>query len=203
MTTWMGARQGGTTRPSSSECAMISAPTRRVETPQEVVQAYSCWFSGVWYMMSKARAKFWPRLWEVPAWRGRPDRERLRQLLPSPARDDGDLGGEPLDVLRLLLQEAHRNEEREVGVDVAGRLDAAVQLLLDVLPDGVAVRLDHHAAAHRRVVRQVRLGDEIEIPLRVVLRARGDAGLWHDGRLSPGGISFQLSAFSYQSAKSC
>ena len=36
--TWTGATFGGSTRPSSSECAMISAPTWRVDMPQEVCQ---------------------------------------------------------------------------------------------------------------------------------------------------------------------
>ena len=34
-----GASLGGSTKPSSSECVISSAPTNRVETPQEVVQA--------------------------------------------------------------------------------------------------------------------------------------------------------------------
>ena len=71
-TTWTGARRGGTTRPSSSECAMIKAPIKRVEEPHEVVQAYASWLSGVVYLMSNVRAKFCPRLWLVPAWSARP-----------------------------------------------------------------------------------------------------------------------------------
>jgi len=42
------------------------------------------------------------------------------------------------DVLLLLVQEAGRDEEREVGVDVTGLLEALVERLLDELPDGVA-----------------------------------------------------------------
>ena len=40
-TTWVGAILGGSTRPSSSEWVMITAPISRVETPHEVVQQYS------------------------------------------------------------------------------------------------------------------------------------------------------------------
>src|SRR5690606_3266284 len=39
-----------------------------------------------------------------------------------------------------------------------------------VLPDRPAVRAHHHAAAHRRVVRQLRLQDELVVPLVEVLR---------------------------------
>ena len=42
ITTWIGASFGGSTRPLSSPCAMISAPIRRVETPHEVAHTYSC-----------------------------------------------------------------------------------------------------------------------------------------------------------------
>ena len=46
---------------------MIRAPTRRVETPQEVAQTYSSLFSRLRNFTSKALAKFCPRKWEVPA----------------------------------------------------------------------------------------------------------------------------------------
>ena len=62
----IGASAGGRISPSSSLCVMISAPIRRVLTPQDVVQQYCRALSGSRYLMSKARAKFWPRLWLVP-----------------------------------------------------------------------------------------------------------------------------------------
>ncbi len=92
--------------------------------------------------------------------------------------DDGALLGEALDVLGLLLEEAHRDEQREVGVLVPGRLEHAVQGLLHVLPDAVAPGPDHHAPAHRRVLGQLRGPDDLLIPLRVVFRSRRrDRGL--------------------------
>ena len=42
ITTWADAMRGGNTRPSSSLWIMIRPPMRRVVTPQDVVQAYSC-----------------------------------------------------------------------------------------------------------------------------------------------------------------
>ncbi len=45
---------------------MMSAPTRRVETPHEVCHPYSCSPVSAEYWMSKARAKFCPSSWLVP-----------------------------------------------------------------------------------------------------------------------------------------
>ncbi len=91
--------------------------------------------------------------------------------------DDRALGGEALDVLGLLLEVGERDEEREVGVLVAGGLEASVELGLDVLPEGVAPGLDDHAAADRGVLRQVGGADDLLVPLRVVLGpGRGDGG---------------------------
>ena len=59
--------------------------------------------------------------------------------LPPPMGDDGQLGAEALDVLGLALEVRLRDEQREVGVLGAGRLDAGVDLGLHALPDGVAV----------------------------------------------------------------
>ena len=56
---------------------------------------------------------------------GRADREPLGQLLVAALGDPGHLGREAGDVLGLLAQEALRDEQREVGVLVAGRLEAA------------------------------------------------------------------------------
>jgi hypothetical protein len=66
-TTWIGASRGGKLTPLSSPCAMTRAPTRRVDTPQEVDQTCSHVPSLVWNFTSNALAKFCPRLWEVPA----------------------------------------------------------------------------------------------------------------------------------------
>ena len=76
--------------------------------------------------------------------RGRADDERLLELLAAGVGDDGELGGEALDVLGLASQVALGDEEREVGVLVAGRLDPAVELALEQLPDAVAVGADDH-----------------------------------------------------------
>ena len=85
------------------------------------------------------------------------------------ARHPGDLRREPFDVLGLAFQKAAGDEEREVGVDVARRLDAVVQQANHMLPKRVAIGADHHAAAHRRLVGQLGLVDQVEIPAREVV----------------------------------
>jgi hypothetical protein len=90
--------------------------------------------------------------------------------------DHRALLGEALDVRRLLLEERQRDEQREVRVDVAGVLEHAVEDPLHVLPQRVAPRLDHHAAAHRRVLGQVGGLDDLLVPLGVVFGAGGDDG---------------------------
>ena len=68
---------------------------------------------------------------------GRIDEPLLELLVAAPG-DPGDLRRKALDVLRLLHQQALGDEQREVRVDVARRLEAPVELLLDQLPDGVS-----------------------------------------------------------------
>ena len=70
----MGARRGGTRRPSSSPCAMISPPTMRVDTPHDVVHAVCCAPVSSRNSMPNARAKFCPSSWLVP----------ICSALPSP-----------------------------------------------------------------------------------------------------------------------
>ena len=72
MTTCHGATLGGRIRPLSSPCVMITAPTSRVVTPQDVVHTYCSVLSRPWNWMSNALAKFCPRLCDVPAWSARP-----------------------------------------------------------------------------------------------------------------------------------
>ena len=126
---------------------------------------------------------------------GRTDNERLLELargdefsvrahLEARVGDDGTFLGEAVDVRGFLLDIADRNEEREVGVHVAGLLEHRVEVALDVLPQGVTPRLDNHAAADGAVLRQVGVLDDLKVPLRVVFGAgRRDGGLGLGGRL--------------------
>ena len=84
---------------------------------------------------------------------------------PPAVRHDGQLGGEAFDVLGFLLDEALGDEQGEVCVDVAGLLEEAVEPRLDVLPESVAAGPDHHAALHRRVVGELCIDDDVDVPL--------------------------------------
>ena len=84
-------------------------------------------------------------------------------------RHVGDLRREALDVLRFLVQQALRDEQREVRVDVPGALELGVERLLNQLPDGVAVRANDHAALDGRIIGELGAPDDIEVPLRKVL----------------------------------
>src|SRR5206468_12389879 len=105
----------------------------------------------------------------------RVDLDRVLALFPRGTQprmgDERDLLGEPLDVLSFFREETHRNEQWEVGVLMAGRLDQVVERPLHQLPHAVAVRPDDHAAADRRVVRHLRLHDDVAVPLAEVLGA--------------------------------
>ena len=68
----------------------------------------------------------------------------LVQLLAAAVGDDGQLGAEALDVLGLPGQVALGDEEREVDVLGARRLDAAVDLGLHPLPQRAGVGPDDH-----------------------------------------------------------
>src|SRR2546422_7138498 len=77
-------------------------------------------------------------------------------------------------VLGLAREEALWDEQGEVGVLVPRRLEHRVQGALHQLPHAVAERPDDHAAADGRVIGQLRLLDDIGIPLAEVLRAWRD-----------------------------
>ncbi len=111
--------------------------------------------------------------------RGGPNHQRLGQLLPTGTGYLGDFGREAFDVLGLFHQVAFGNQQREIGVNMTRFFDALVECIANQLPDGVAVRLDHHAAAHAGVFGKLRLIDDVEIPLRVIFVTSGNACLGH------------------------
>src|SRR5713101_7500357 len=86
--------------------------------------------------------------------------------------DDRDLGRKALDVLRFLLQEALRDEEREVGVARTGLLDAAVEFVAQILPDREAVGAENDTSAHRRIIGEFGAQDDVVVPGGEILAAR-------------------------------
>src|SRR5258706_14139191 len=66
---------------------------------------------------------------------------------------------------------------------MARRFYALIKLGLDVLPQRIPERADDHAPANRRIVGQLGLIDDIEIPLSVVFIAWSDSFFGHWGPL--------------------
>ena len=86
---------------------------------------------------------------------GGPDGQWLLQLLPPCLGHHRQLRGEPLHVLLFPLDEAHGDQEGEIGVLVPRILEEAIQALLHVLPDAVTPGPDDHAPPDRGVVCQL------------------------------------------------
>lgn len=101
-------------------------------------------------------------------------RKALFQRVTAASRDPGDLGGEAVDQLALLLQQALGDEHGHGHVLMAGGLKAGVQVLLDVLPDGVAIGTQHHEALDAGILDQLGLGADIGIPLGEIDLLCGD-----------------------------
>jgi hypothetical protein len=129
---------------------------------------------------------------------GRADDQRLFELglgvgdqaavsvgLEAVVRDDGHFLGEPVDVLGLLLEVRERDEEREIAVFVAGRLDPVVEQALDPLPDAIAPGADDHAAADAGFLGEVGLGDDGLVPGgEIRLAGDGECALYHGVRIA-------------------
>ena len=80
----------------------------------------------------------------------------LGVYLEPAVSDDRAFLGEALHVRRFALEITERNEEREIGVPVAGRLEHRVELPLHVFPNAITPRTNDHAAAHVRWLRHFR-----------------------------------------------
>src|SRR5258708_1061865 len=98
--------------------------------------------------------------------------QRLGQLLSAANGDDGQLRRKPFHVVLLFIDETAGNEQRKRHVLVPRSLEAAVQRLLNVLPQCPAVRAHDHAAAHGRVIGKLRLQNELVVPFGEICGAR-------------------------------
>ena len=100
--------------------------------------------------------------------------QALRQLLAAAHRDPRALGREALDVILLLLQQALGDQHRHGHVLVPGRLELAVEDLLDVLPDGVAIRAQDEQTLDAGIIHELRLDAHVGEPLGEVNFHIGD-----------------------------
>ena len=105
---------------------------------------------------------------------GGADAVAFLQLLTAAIGDPGALGGEALHVVLLLLQQALGNEHGHGNVLVARGLELPVQLLLHVLPDGVAIGTVDEHALYAGVVNKLRLFAHVGEPLGEVHITGGD-----------------------------
>ena len=96
------------------------------------------------------------------------DQLSLAVLNQAMVGDDCHFLCETIDMVGFLLKEAQGNEQREIAVLDAGVFDRGVHHRLDALPDAIAPRLDHHAAAHPRFLGEVGFGNDILIPGREI-----------------------------------
>ena len=98
-----------------------------------------------------------------------PHAQTLLQLRQPSVRHPGYLRGKALHMILFLLKKAFRNEHGHIDIFHARFLEPLVQLLLDQLPDRVAVGLDRHAALHARILDQLRLLHHVGVPLGEIL----------------------------------
>ena len=73
----------------------------------------------------------------------------------------------------FLVDKTAWNQQRERHILMTRGLEAAVERLLDVLPKCPSVRAHDHAAPHRRVIGELRLDDQLVVPLGKILCAGG------------------------------
>ena len=105
---------------------------------------------------------------------GGPDGQPLFQLIAAAHGHPGHFGGKAVDQVAFLFQQALGDQHRHGHVLVAGGLEAGVQVLLDVLPDGLAVRPQDDEALHAGILHQFGLDADVGVPLGEVFFLAGD-----------------------------
>ena len=93
----------------------------------------------------------------------------LRIIHQAVMGNNSALLGEAFHMISLSAQERLGNEQGEISVLHAGSLEHVIKLTLHLFPDGVAIRLDDHAATHSRLLGQVGFHYQFIIPLRVIV----------------------------------
>ena len=116
--------------------------------------------------------------------RRRAQDERFGEFFAAADGDDRKLGRKAFDVMFFLVDKAAGNQQRKRDVLVAGGFEAAVQRLLHVFPERPAVGPHDHAAAHRRVVGQLRLQYQLVVPLGKIFCAGRELFFSHAACLS-------------------
>ena len=100
---------------------------------------------------------------------GGSESQTLLQLLAAAVGDPRHLGGEALHQFAFLLQQALRDQHRHRHIDVTCLFEFIVHVLLDILPDGVAIRAQDQKALDAGIVHQLRLQADIGVPFGKIL----------------------------------
>ena len=97
--------------------------------------------------------------------RGRTNYKALSELILSTHGNYCALGSKACNVILFLLQKALRDKHRHINVLVTELLEARVKIVLNVLPDSVAVRTDDHTALNAGIVNKLRFLYYVCVPL--------------------------------------
>ena len=91
---------------------------------------------------------------------------------PPPWVTTATWGANPSTWSASSLEQAHRDQQREVDVLVSGGLDPIVERALGVLPDRVAVGLDDHRALRGAVLGHLGPSNDLDVPRGKVVLLR-------------------------------
>src|SRR5438309_817019 len=83
-------------------------------------------------------------------------------------------------MLGFLLKKTLGYEEGEICILMTCFLEHAIERLLHLFPNRIAVWPDDHAALHWGIVRQFRCGNDVGIPPGVVFGALADLRFGHN-----------------------
>src|SRR5437867_3524746 len=135
--------------------------------------------------------------------RRRPQDELHVELVESTAGDPEDVAFEALDVLRFLLELGFRDEDREVDLTVAGRVEFVSDRLVDQLHDRPSVGPpDVHPLDRIALVAEFRALDDLVVPLaELFVLPHGNATFKVALRLYPYGSYFKSCANLYPQKK--
>ena len=100
--------------------------------------------------------------------RGRTNYKSLgKSVLPAYGYDRA-LGRKSRNVILFLLKQGFGNKHWHINVLVSELFKSRVKIVLNILPNSVSVRTDHHTALYARIVYQLRLFYYVRIPLRKI-----------------------------------
>ena len=104
------------------------------------------------------------------------DKLSLFILFKAGMRHNRTFLGKAIYMLCLLSDITYRYQHREISILHVFRFYHTIKCFLDIFPQGVTVRFDNHATAHRRIFSHIRRPNNILIPLRKIFQPSGSNG---------------------------